>query len=74
MRGPSAEASEAAVHDSFIAVPNAIGATFGLIQLALIQIYPAKKDVSRGAAPQQAAAAAPEQEPLLAEGRGDGAA
>ncbi|KXZ51988.1 hypothetical protein GPECTOR_10g1010 [Gonium pectorale] len=32
-----------AVHDSFIAVPNAIGATFGLIQLALIQIYPAKK-------------------------------
>ncbi|EFJ52839.1 hypothetical protein VOLCADRAFT_115772 [Volvox carteri f. nagariensis] len=34
-----------AVEDLFIAVPNAIGATFGLIQLVLIQCYPAKKAV-----------------------------
>jgi solute carrier family 50 protein (sugar transporter) len=31
------------VHDLFIAVPNAVGATFGVIQLGLIQVYPNKK-------------------------------
>ncbi|PNH08322.1 hypothetical protein TSOC_005152 [Tetrabaena socialis] len=32
-----------AVHDSFIVVPNAIGATFGFVQIVLIKLYPAKK-------------------------------
>ncbi|GIL88438.1 hypothetical protein Vretimale_15406 [Volvox reticuliferus] len=37
-----------AVHDMFIAVPNAVGATFGLIQIALIQCYPSKKVAASG--------------------------
>lgn len=45
-----------AVGDPFIAVPNAIGATFGVVQLGLIQAFPAKRS---------SPSAAESQEPLM---------
>ncbi|KAG2445268.1 hypothetical protein HYH02_008735 [Chlamydomonas schloesseri] len=49
-----------AVSDPFIAIPNAIGAAFGVIQIGLIQIYPAKK---------VSTPPADDVEPLIHEGR-----
>ncbi|GFR43451.1 hypothetical protein Agub_g4534 [Astrephomene gubernaculifera] len=37
-----------AVHDSFISVPNAIGAALGVVQLLFIWIYPAKRSLTAG--------------------------
>jgi solute carrier family 50 protein (sugar transporter) len=31
------------VKDPFIAVPNAVGAVFGLIQLGLLGVFPSRK-------------------------------
>ncbi|GLC44702.1 hypothetical protein PLESTB_000972900 [Pleodorina starrii] len=53
-----------AVHDMFIAAPNAVGATFGLLQLALIHCYPPKKAAVGNGAAASGGAAAAEYEPL----------